>query len=35
MLVKLKFMLVGVDYLTKWIDAQTLSKITTDKVRRF
>nr|KYP50147.1 Pol polyprotein [Cajanus cajan] len=32
---QLKFLLVAVDYFTKWIEACPLAKITTENVRKF
>nr|KYP51946.1 Pol polyprotein [Cajanus cajan] len=32
---QLKFLLVAIDYFTKWIEACPLAKITTENVRRF
>nr|KYP50547.1 hypothetical protein KK1_027703 [Cajanus cajan] len=32
---QLKFLLVAIDYFTKWIEACPLAKITTENVQRF
>jgi hypothetical protein len=32
---QLKFLIVGVDYFTKWIEAEAVAKITAERVRRF
>jgi len=32
---QLKFLIVGVDYFTKWIEAEAVSRITADKVKKF
>jgi hypothetical protein len=32
---QLKFLIVGVDYFTKWIEAKAVSKITIDRVKKF
>nr|KYP34944.1 Pol polyprotein [Cajanus cajan] len=32
---QLKFLLVGIDYFTKWIEAEPLAKITTANVQKF
>ena len=31
---QLKFLIVGVDYFTKWIEAEAVSRITADKVKK-
>nr|KYP50836.1 hypothetical protein KK1_027402 [Cajanus cajan]KYP50837.1 hypothetical protein KK1_027403 [Cajanus cajan]KYP50839.1 hypothetical protein KK1_027405 [Cajanus cajan] len=31
----LKFLLVGIDYFTKWVEAEALAKITATNVQRF
>ena len=31
---KLKFLIVGVDYYTKWVEAEVVAKITTERVKR-
>jgi hypothetical protein len=32
---QLKFLIVGVDYFSKWIEAEAVAKITTERVRKF
>jgi len=32
---RLKFLIVGVDYFTKWIEVESVAKITTDHVNKF
>jgi len=32
---QLKFLIVGVDYFTKWIEAEAISRITADRVKKF
>jgi len=32
---QLKFLIVGIDYFTKWIEAEAVSRITADRVKKF
>ena len=32
---QLKFLIIGVDYFTKWVEAEAIAKITADRVKRF
>ena len=32
---QLKFLIVGIDYFTKWVEAETLATITEENVRNF
>jgi len=32
---QLKFLIVGVDYYTKWIEAEVVAKITAERIKRF
>jgi len=32
---QLKFLIVGIDYHTKWIEAEAVAKITAERLRRF
>jgi len=32
---QLKFLIVGVDYFTKWIEAEAFAKITAERIRKF
>jgi transposase InsO family protein len=32
---QLKFLIVGVDYFTKWIEAEAVAKITAERVKKF
>jgi transposase InsO family protein len=32
---QLKFLIVGVDYITKWVEAEAVAKITAERVKKF